>query len=131
MFDKLQSIINKIESLGADFVESRYDELLIRTYIKENGRFTNLKTVKRAGVGFNVYYRGATGYAFSADLDPMELEKSAKSALGIAKASAPAVIIKTEVEPLKPTKNVHLKPKIREPAWLIDSSDKYLIGYFY
>lgn len=124
MFDKLQTIISKVESKGAEFVDARYDELLLRTIIKENERIEECKTIKRAGVGFNVYYKGATGYAFSADLTPEALEKSSNDALGIAKASSYAIKIKSEVEPLEPIINVNLKPKIKEPAWLVDIDDK-------
>ncbi|MFX1310338.1 MAG: TldD/PmbA family protein, partial [Promethearchaeota archaeon] len=89
-----------------------------------NERIEECKTIKRAGVGFNVYYKGATGYAFSADLTPEALEKSSNDALGIAKASSYAIKIKSEVEPLEPIINVNLKPKIKEPAWLVDIDDK-------
>ncbi|MCG3219611.1 MAG: hypothetical protein H7643_11545, partial [Candidatus Heimdallarchaeota archaeon] len=46
----------------------------IQTIIKENGRITQLATKKRAGVGFHVYYKGATAYAFSADTSPEALD---------------------------------------------------------
>ena len=125
MFDKLQSVISKIESKGAEFVDARYDELLLRTITKENERIEECKTIKRAGVGFNVYYKGATGYAFSADLSSKVLEKTSNDALGIAKASSHDVKIKTEVEPLDPITNINLNPKIKEPAWLVDINDKF------
>jgi len=124
MFDKLQAIISRVESKGANFVDARYDELLLRTIIKENERIEECKTIKRAGAGFNVYYQGATGYAFSAELSPKALEQSAYDALGIAKASSHTVTIKSEVEPLQPETNVNLKPKILEPAWLVDLDEK-------
>ena len=125
MFDKLKAVISKLELKGADFVDARYDELLLRTIIKENGRIEECKTTKRAGVGFNVYYKGATGYAFSADLAPNALEKASYDALGIAKASSYASKIKAEVESLTPEKNVDLKLKVKEPAWLVDINDKF------
>jgi len=124
MFDKLQAIISKLESMGADFVDARYDELLIRTIIKDNERIEECKTIKRAGVGFNIYYKGATGYAFSADLSSQALEEASKNALAIAKASAHNVYIKSEIEPLNPVKDVNLKPNIKEPAWLVDIDKK-------
>jgi TldD protein len=124
MIDKLQSIISKVEKKGASFVEVRYDELLLRTIMKENERVQECKVLKRAGIGFNVYYKGGTGYAFSADLETKELEKSALSALGIAQTSASATRIKSEIDPIEPLKGVHLKPGIREPAWLIEIDEK-------
>lgn len=124
MFDKLQAVISRTESKGADFVDARYDELLIRTIIKENERIEECKTLKRAGAGFNVYYQGATGYAFSADLSSKALEQSANNALGIAKVSSHAVTIKSEVDPLQPVTNINLKPNILEPAWLVDLDEK-------
>jgi len=124
MFDKLQTIISKIESKGADFVDARYDELLTRTIIKENERIEECKTLKRAGVGFNVYYKGALGYAFSADLSSKILEQTANNALEIAKASSRAIDIKLEIEPLQPITELNLKLNIKEPAWLSDLDEK-------
>jgi len=72
-----------------------------------------------------VYFKGATGYAFTADLSPEALEKASKDALGIAKASSHAVKVKSGVDPLDPETNISLKPKIKEPAWLVDISDKF------
>jgi len=125
MFDELQTAISKVESKGAEFVDARYDELLLRTIIKENERIEECKTIKRAGVGFNVYYKGATGYAFSANLSPTALEKASNDALGIARASSHGVKITSEVDPLTPETNISLRLKIKEPAWLVDISDKF------
>ncbi|MFX1566897.1 MAG: TldD/PmbA family protein [Promethearchaeota archaeon] len=124
MFDKLQTIISKLELKGADFVDARYDELLIRTIIKDNERIEECKATKRAGVGFNVYYKGATGYAFSADLSNPAMEKASEDALGIAKACSHNVKIKSEIDPLNPIVDVNLKPNIKEPAWLVDLDEK-------
>lgn len=124
MIDKLQSIISKVEAKGASFVEARYDELLLRSIMKENERVQECKVLKRAGIGFNVYYKGGTGYAFTADLNTKELERSALSAFGIAKTSASATKIKSEVDSIKPITGIHLKPEIREPAWLIELDEK-------
>ena len=60
MFDILQKMIKKAESSGADFVDARYDSLTINEIIKENGNISRFKTSKRSGIGFNVYYHGAT-----------------------------------------------------------------------
>jgi len=114
MFDKLQDIISKTENRGAEFVDARYDELLIRTIIRENERIEECTTLKRAGVGFNVYYKGAMGYAYSADLTPKALEQAADNALGIAKAGSYAVSIKPEIEPLSPITEANFKPNLRE-----------------
>ena len=108
MFDKLQKSIKATENAGAKFVDARYDDLTLRTIIKENGVITNFKTMKRAGVGFNVYYGGVSGYAFSADLSQSALDNAAKKALGIAKASSSVATLKSEYEPTAPTKNVSL-----------------------
>ena len=124
MFEKLQKAISNVEALGADFVEARYDGFDIQTIIKENGRITQLATRKRAGIGFNVFYKGATAYAFSADTSPEALDKAAKSALGIAKASSGAVIVKSEIDELAPIKNVRLEPNFKEPAWKLETEDK-------
>ncbi|MCK5343927.1 MAG: TldD/PmbA family protein [Candidatus Heimdallarchaeota archaeon] len=124
MFEELQRIIKKGESLGADYIDARYDELLLRTIIKENGRITQLKTMNRTGVGFNVYYKGASAYAFSADISNSKaLEQAALDALGIAKATSNKVIVESEIDPRPPVK-ISLEPKIRDPAWLAEPERK-------
>jgi TldD protein len=124
MFDRLQDIISKVETKDAEFVDARYDELLIKTIIKENERIEECTTLKREGVGFNIYYKGAMGYAFSADLSTKALEQAAESALGIAKASSHFVKIKAEIERLHQINKINLKPTIKEPAWIVGIDEK-------
>ncbi len=124
MLDKLNKAIKIAENNGAKFVDARYDNLLIRTIVKDNGRISNLKAMKRAGVGFNVFYKGASGYAFTADISDAALENAVIKALGIAKASAPAVVIKSEYEPATPTKSVDLNVNFKEKPWELDTSDR-------
>ncbi len=127
MFDKLQASIRTAEKEGADFVDARYDELTLRTIVKDNGRISQLKTMKRAGIGFNVFYQGASGYAFTADLSKAATDQAARSALGIAKASAPVVTIKSEYERIEPIKGIKLKQDIREKPWLLETEER--LGY--
>ncbi|TFF63838.1 MAG: TldD/PmbA family protein [Promethearchaeota archaeon] len=117
MIEKLQSVIKHLENKGAEFVEARYDELNIQTIIKEKERIEECKKMKRAGAGFNVYYKGATGYAFSADLTDERLIQCAESALSIAKASSTATKIKSQFPKDSSVPKVDLKPSIKEPAW--------------
>lgn len=124
MFDDLNKIIKKLENKDSDFVEARYDELKIQTIIKENERIQECKAMKQVGVGFNVFYKGATGYAFSPDIDSKRMEKAANTALKIAKASAMESKGKSELAYQKGEKNVHLKPKIKKPAWKIELAEK-------
>lgn len=124
MFDELKSVIKKTESKGASFVDARYDEVIVSTIVKENGRVSDLKTMKRAGVGFNVYYQGASGYAFTADLSQQAMEMAAVNALGIARASAPVAQIKAEYDASDPIRSVDLKPNIKEKPWEQETSDR-------
>jgi TldD protein len=123
MFDKLQTLIQKAESLGADFVDARYDSITLKTVIKENGIITQFKTSKRSGIGFNVYYQGATAYSFSADLNSNVLESTLLKALKIAKAIAPSVLIRSEIDRKDPIE-VQLSHDLKEPPWLVDSENK-------
>ena len=43
MLDKLQQVISKTEAKGAEFVDARYDELLLRTIIRIMDDFENSK----------------------------------------------------------------------------------------
>jgi TldD protein len=124
MFDKLHHIIKRVEKEGADFVEARYDELKIQTIIKENHRIQECKAMRQGGVGFNIFYKGATGYAFSPNLNSEHLEKSAFSAFNIAKASAEMVKSKSIVNIEQDSEKIHLKPKLKEPAWEVELDKK-------
>ncbi|MHA2170564.1 MAG: TldD/PmbA family protein [Candidatus Kariarchaeaceae archaeon] len=124
MFDELQNTIKIVEKEGAEFVDSRYDELVLRTIIKDNGRIRQFKEMKRSGVGFNAFYQGASGYSFTADLSKDAMHNAAKNALGIAKASSKVAVIKAEYETLQPIKNVKLKQDMRERPWELETADR-------
>ncbi|MHA2254034.1 MAG: TldD/PmbA family protein [Candidatus Kariarchaeaceae archaeon] len=124
MFEKLQASIRMVEKEGADFVDGRYDVITLRTIIKDNGRIRQLKTMRRTGIGFNVFYKGASGYAFTADLTKTATDQAARSALGIAKASAPVATIKSEYERLEPIRNIKLKQDIRDKPWLLETEER-------
>jgi TldD protein len=105
-------------------VEARYDELKIQTIIKENQRIQECKAMRQGGVGFNVFYKGATGYAFSPNLNLKKLEESAFTAFKIAKASAKMVKSQSIVNIEHGHENIHLKPKLKEPAWEVELDEK-------
>ncbi|MDI6848155.1 MAG: DNA gyrase modulator [Candidatus Bathyarchaeia archaeon] len=68
LFDLPQHAIITGEKLGVRFVEARCDDLSIREIKTELEEVKDVKTMRRVGVGVNVYYNGATGYSFATRL---------------------------------------------------------------
>ncbi|MCY3413492.1 MAG: TldD/PmbA family protein [Candidatus Heimdallarchaeota archaeon] len=124
MFDDLNKIVEKTTAAGASFVNARYDDLTLRTAVKDNGRLNNFKTMRRAGAGFHVFYNGAPGYAFTADISMEAMERAAMDALGIAKASAPVTLLKSEIEATSSIKKLEVKPDIKKKPWELETKER-------
>ncbi|MEA2071714.1 MAG: TldD/PmbA family protein [Asgard group archaeon] len=107
MFDKLQYGIDFGEKQGADFIEARYDDLQLRTLIKENQKIKETNINRRRGIGIVAYYQGVSGYSYTASLDKKAIKECVKNALGIAKASADIAAIKLDFERREKTTKEH------------------------
>ncbi|MFW9922962.1 MAG: TldD/PmbA family protein [Candidatus Thorarchaeota archaeon] len=107
MFDLLRHGLIIGEKLGADYVEARYDDLQLRTLIKENQKIKETNLNRRRGLGITAYYQGVPGYSYTASMEKKAVEECAKNALGIAKASASMATIKLDFDRRDKTTKAH------------------------
>ncbi len=88
MLDLLHDAVKSAEKTGASFVEARYDDLTLRTLLRENQEFRDMTTVRRRGLGVAVYFRGAVGYSYTATLGSSAAREAAEKALSLARGSS-------------------------------------------
>ncbi len=62
--DLLQESTNKLEGkINADFIEMRYDDLQLRTLLKENNNWKEIQSKRRKGIAVTTYLKGAMGFS--------------------------------------------------------------------
>jgi TldD protein len=94
LYDLLQYAIQTGDKIGADFIEARFDDLQLRTLIRENQKIKETNLNRRRGIGIQAFYQGVTGYSYTASLTKKAVKQTVKNALGIAKASSDIAAIK-------------------------------------
>jgi len=94
MLEKLQECVEYGDKLGAEFVEARFDDLVLRTLNRINDNWKDVILRSRAGTGITCYYGGASGYSFTASEGKKELRETVSRAFKMAKAAAGAATIK-------------------------------------
>ncbi|MFX0062557.1 MAG: TldD/PmbA family protein [Candidatus Hermodarchaeota archaeon] len=104
MIDKLEKAVSLGETLGANFVEVRYDNLTLRTLKRINDTWKDIISRTRSGIGITCYFEGAQGYAFTASTESQDIEEAVKKAYKIAKTSVPAVKLKLDFDKQAPIK---------------------------
>ncbi len=98
MLEKLQECVEFGERLGAEFVEARFDNLILRTLKRTNDTWKDIILRSRTGTGVVCYYGGASGYSFTPSDDKIELKKIVSQAFKIAKAAAKVASLKLNFE---------------------------------
>ncbi|NHJ32980.1 MAG: TldD/PmbA family protein [Asgard group archaeon] len=131
LFDILRYGLDVGEKLGADNVEARIDDLQLRTLIKENKKIKETNINRRSGLGITTYYKGVSGYSYTANLEKKAVKECVKNAFGIAKASSSIAKLKLVVDKREKTSKVHdLKlsmkkhPKDFDLGYKIDLMDR-------
>jgi TldD protein len=114
LYERLQYAIKKGEELGADFVESRFDDLSIRELLVEKKIVKDIKTIHRVGIGINTYCNGATGYSFTVDLSKKSIAEAAIRSVNIAKASSTMAQVKVEPGQAATSKSKKLKLGVKK-----------------
>jgi len=107
LFDLLRNALDKGEKLGADYIEARFDDLQLRTLVKENQKIKETNLNRRRGIGIVAYYQGVPGYSYTASLDKKAVQECVTNALGIAKASSSIAMIKLDFDRREKTTKVH------------------------
>lgn len=98
MLERLQECVELGEKLGAEFVEARFDDFILRTLQRINDTWKDIILRSRAGIGVACYYGGASGYSFTPSDSKKELEETVSRAFKMAKASANAVSLKLDFD---------------------------------
>jgi len=114
LYDLSQHAIITGEKLGVKLVEARCDDFSIREIKTEMEEVKDVKTMRRVGIGVNVYYNGATGYSFTTRLSKKAAEETTKRAFKIAKASSKTAKIKIDPGQAKTYKQRELKLAVRK-----------------
>jgi TldD protein len=94
MMEKLEKCVQLGEKLGAEFTEARFDDLVLRTLQRINDTWKDVILRFRSGVGVTCYYRGVSGYSFTASGNKKEHEETVSKAFKMAKASSSAASLR-------------------------------------
>ena len=103
--DTLEKAVDFGEKLGADFVEARFEDLTLRSLQKINENWKDITAKTRSGIGVVCYYKGGSGYSFTASKSDKDIQEAVERAFKIAKASVPAVSIKLGFDNQPPVKS--------------------------
>ena len=115
MQDILERALDVATTEGAGYadvrtVESSSEALSVRGTVLES-----LERGESLGFGVRVLVDGAWGYAASAQLDPEGVAQTARSAVAVARASAPATRTRVELVPEPPHRDSWATPVKRDP----------------
>lgn len=97
LFELLRYGVEKGEEFGGEFVEARFDNLVVKEITLERKLIREIKTAKRVGIGINAYYQGSAGYSFTTNLTREGVTEAALKAVKIAKSLS--LISKMKVKP--------------------------------
>ncbi len=86
------------ESLGADFVEARFEDLTLRTLDRTDDTFRDIQVKSRMGVAVTCYIEGVSGFSFTATPDRESVRDAVARAVKMARASVGAAKLKLPFE---------------------------------
>ncbi len=120
MFDILERIIKKGESMGVDYIEAR-GETFYMTNIVSIDRSINYHIRREGGIFVRVLYNGAWG--MSSTVNPSKADEVLEAAIKMAKASSNFIKDKASLKETKPVKD-DVKKKFRRKAGDISPEEK-------
>lgn len=120
---KLKEIISYIKQKQIDYADARYVNSMNESITVSNSIVDNIVHNTNAGIGIRVLYKGAWGFASTADMSSESLKSTADRAIQIARASAttiknPAKLAEQEVFV------DYYKTKIKKDPFAIPLEDK-------
>lgn len=92
--DRLTECVEQGEKLGAEFVEARYDNLVLRTLQRINDTWKDIVLRSRVGIGIVCYCDGTSGYSFTSSDTREDLKKTVEQSFKMARASAKVATLK-------------------------------------
>ena len=99
--------LNVAQQLGADYVDVRIMERVTEGISVKNGRVEGISSSSSSGLNVRVLYKGAWGFASSAQMNDASAEAVARRAIAIAKASALVEGPPARLAPLAPQRGFY------------------------
>jgi TldD protein len=98
MLELLQDSVRKGEDLGADFIESRYENLTLRTLQRSDDTWKDIQVKSRLGFAITCYVEGVSGFSFTPSPEKKDVFAATERAYKMAKASVSAAKLKLPFE---------------------------------
>ncbi len=125
MFEVLEACVERGESLGADFVEARYEDLTLRTLGRTDDTFKDIQVKSRMGFAITAYIDGVSGFSFTPTVDRAEALEAVARAVKMASASARVASLKLPFERGDPVPSkVSYTPSVRIHPSTLNITDK-------
>ena len=105
--DLLDKALNQARSRGATYADIRIVETVSQSLAVKNGKLEKISFKFDSGLGIRVVADGSWGFASSNIITPSEIEKTASTAVAIAKASATVQNKQVKLTPLDAANSVY------------------------
>lgn len=115
MLTLARKAVEILEASKADFGDIRIIDESSQEISVKNSRLSGLSDDVSLGFGIRVLYKGGWGFASSSELNAREIERAAKLALEIAKASSGIKNKKTRLAPEPAYRDVWQTPVLKDP----------------
>lgn len=123
--DNLQTSLQKLETkIKADFIELRYDDLQLRTLLKENDNWKEIQSKRRKGVAITTYKKGTMGFSSTALLDEQSIIDAGIRAFKVCEISAENASIDLSFPNDKPTIGTYKINYVKKHPKNVDLSEK-------
>ena len=104
--ETMRKVLEAALSKGGDFAELFFEYTLSNSVVMEDDIIRESTEDVALGVGIRVLNDRQTGYAYTSDLSPETMRRTALTAAAI--ASSPARVRMAEIKPTKPSRQVYL-----------------------
>ena len=105
MFDILEKSIEFGQKLGADVVEARREDLILRTLHRSDDIWKDIQVKSRMGFGITCYVDGVSGFSYTASQEEKDVLDTTEKAFKIAKASSEIAKLKLPFDERDPFKS--------------------------
>ena len=117
----LEKIVNDALNMGADYAETRYEDITSTVIEVKDGYISSLSTNTRRGLGIRVLVKGSWGFASTSNLN--NWKKSLENAYRLALASSKMKKEKVNLAEVKSIKD-HVKSKMKIKPIDVDLEEK-------
>ncbi len=122
---KLSDIgLNAAKSAGATYADVRIGRYLNQFVNTREKRVSNLVNTESSGIGIRVIANGTWGFASTSDMSPDSIAKTAKQAVGVAKANSKFQTEPVKLAPVKGVGDVSWQTPIKKNAMEVPIKEK-------